>query len=58
MSLPLLSSITFLKWQKLSILHWHCHIFKKVNFVLSESCNNENKSKVTLRFPLAKGTFN
>ena len=28
-----------------------------VNFILSVSCNNENKLKVTLQFPLAKGTF-
>ena len=33
---------------------------KKVNFIIlvSISCNNENKLKVTIQFPLAKGTFN
>ena len=33
----------------------HCHIF---NFILSVSCNNVNKLKLTLQFPLAKGIFN
>ena len=29
-------------------------ILEKVNFILSVSCNNENKLKVILQFPLAK----
>ena len=42
----------------------HCSgtviFLKKVNFILSVSCNNENKLKITLQFPLAltKGRFN
>ena len=40
----------------------HCSgtaiFLKKVNLILSVSCNNENKLKVTFQFPLAKGTFN
>ena len=42
----------------LSILFGHCHIFGKVNFILSVGCNKENKLKLTLKFTLAKGTFN
>ena len=30
-------------------------IFEKVNFILSVSCNNENKLKIILQFPLAEG---
>ena len=32
-----------------------CHIYI---FILSVSCNNENKLMATLQFLLAKGTFN
>ena len=31
---------------------------EKVNFILSVSCNNENKLKMTLKFTLAKFIFN
>ena len=31
---------------------------EKVNLILSVGCNNQNKLKVTLQFPLAKVTFN
>ena len=30
----------------------------KVDFILSVSCNNEGKLKLTLQFSLAKATFN
>ena len=29
-------------------VHRHCHIFVKVNIILSVSCNNEDKLKATL----------
>ena len=40
----------------LSALLRHCHIFEKVNFILSVSCYNENKLNLT--FQLTKGIFN
>ena len=40
----------------------HCSdtaiFLEKVNFILSVTCKNENKLKVTLQFPLDRGTFN
>ena len=39
-------------WAVLSTLHGTALFFKKVNFILFASCNNENKLKATL----AKGT--
>ena len=39
----------------LSTLLQHRHIF---NFILSASCSNDNKLKITLQLPLAKGNFN
>ena len=44
-------------WAALSTMLRHCIIFEK-KFILSVSYNNEDKSKVTLQFPLAKGSFN
>ena len=45
---PVLTTATLLR---------HCHIFGKVDFILSVNCNNEKKLNVTLSFSLAKATF-
>ena len=34
-----------------------CHIFRKVNFILSVGCNNEKKLKLTLMLTLDKVIF-
>ena len=52
-----LKEISF-NWAILSALLGTAIFFKKVNFILSVSCNKGNKLKVTLQFSLAKGTFN
>ena len=45
-------------WVMLSTLLRPCHIFEKVNFILSVSCNNENNLMLTLQLSLAKSPFN
>ena len=45
-------------WAVLSTLFLSCHICVKVNFILPVDCKNEKKLKVTLKFTLAKVTFN
>ena len=57
LSLPLCLKNLF-NWAVLSTLLRHCHILEEVNFILSLDCNNEKKLKVTLKFTLAKVTFN
>ena len=56
-TLPLRSKIKLLNSTVLSTLLWHCHVFEKINFILTVSCNSENKLKVTFQFPSTKATF-
>ena len=57
-SLPLRFKNTCFILLMLPALLRHCHIFKNVNFILTLGCNNKNKLKITLKFTLAKVTFN